>query len=235
MGMNNINNVLAISQYGAVRWAGKAQNVAATRLSFSQILQNIAGANMTKLDTYTDYLRLCYGNVIVKNVGKDQSNIDTMGAGTFGTRNVVIAPYILNQMASDPDQASYFESKIQNYLNSILRYQAELSAMGHEIHSSGIIIHSDGTVTHYVTGDLKPEVRKKIEADIKAEDERKIKLKRKKQHQMLIAEAMARKRMLLEYYQYYNYYNNDFNLLNNYSLTAMQFIMAGLMENKYYL
>lgn len=45
--------------------------------------------------------------------------------------------------------------------------------MGHEIHSCGIIIHPDGTVTHYISGDLKPEVRAKIEAQIKAEREEK--------------------------------------------------------------
>ena len=59
--------------------------------------------------------------------------------------------------------------------------------MGHEIHSSGIVIHPDGTVTHYISGDLKPEVRAKIEAKIKAEQ--KEKAKRKKQYQKQSAEA----------------------------------------------
>ena len=100
------------------------------------------------------------------------------------------------QMANDPEKAAYYEGKIQNYFNSVPRYQAELSAMGHEIHSSGIVIHPDGTVTHYISGDLKPEVRAKIEAKMKAEEEEKA--KRKKRYQELGQEAAEKRRMEME-------------------------------------
>lgn len=53
--------------------------------------------------------------------------------------------------------------------------------MGHEIHSSGIVIHPDGTVTHYVSGDLKPEERARIEAQIQAETEEKVRRRREYQ------------------------------------------------------
>ncbi len=76
------------------------------------------------------------------------------------------------------------------------RYQAELSAMGHEIHSSGIVIHPDGTVTHYISGDLKPEVRAKIEAKMKAEDEEKA--KRKRRYQELSKEAAEKRKLEME-------------------------------------
>ena len=65
-----------------------------------------------------------------------------------------------------------------------------------EIHSSGIVIHPDGTVTHYISGDLKPEVRAKIEAKMKAEDEEKA--KRKKRYQELGQEADEKRRMEME-------------------------------------
>ena len=79
------------------------------------------------------------------------------------------------------------KKKIQYYFDSLPRYAAELSAMRHEIHSSGIVVHPDGTVTHYISGDLKPEEKAKIDAQIKAEQEEKA--KRKKQYQERSQEA----------------------------------------------
>lgn len=103
-----------------------------------------------------------------------------------------------NSVGNNSEKAAYYEEKIQYFLDSVLRYQAELSAMGHEIHSCGIVIHPDGTVTHYISGDLKPEVRAKIEAKIKAEQEEKA--KQKKQYQELSAEAAEKRRLLMEQY-----------------------------------
>lgn len=111
---------------------------------------------------------------------------------------LLLAPNILEEMANNSEKAAYYEEKIQYFLDSVPRYQAELSAMGHEIHSCGIVIHPDGTVTHYISGDLKPEVRAKIEAQIKAEQEEKA--KRKKQYQELSAEAAEKRRLLMEQY-----------------------------------
>lgn len=59
-----------------------------------------------------------YGaGVSIQNVGKDQNSIDSIGAGTAGTGNVVIASNILEQMANDPEKAAYYEKKIQDYFN----------------------------------------------------------------------------------------------------------------------
>lgn len=49
------------------------------------------------------------------------------------------------------------------------------------------VIHPDGTVTHYISGDLKPEERAKIEAKIKAEKEEKA--KRRQEYLELSQEA----------------------------------------------
>lgn len=147
-----------------------------SRVDFNSVLsaKKIENTGTTKVDEYTEYIKSKYGtSMIVKDVGRNQKSIDDIGAGTCGTGNVVIASNILEEMANDLEKASYYEAKIQNYFDSVPKYQAELSAMGHEIHSSGIVIHPDGTVTHYISGDLKPEVRAKIEAKIKAEKEEK--------------------------------------------------------------
>lgn len=194
MSILGVNGALA----GAYQYANRTQKAGTSRTGFTEQLQKTGeAANTSKVDTYTEYLRQKYGaGVSIQNVGKGQANIDRIGAGTAGTGNVVIAQNILEQMANDPEKAAYYEGKIQNYFNSVPRYQAELSAMGHEIHSSGIVIHPDGTVTHYISGDLKPEVRAKIEAKMKAEDEEKA--KRKRRFQELSKEAAEKRKLEME-------------------------------------
>lgn len=113
--------------------------------------------------------------------------MDRLGASTSGTGNVVIAPNILEQMEKDPEKAAFYEEKIRHYYDTLPMRKAQLSAMGHEIHSSGIVIHPDGTVIHYISGDLKPEERARIEAQIKAEAEEKA--KRKREYQKRIEES----------------------------------------------
>lgn len=150
-------------------------------------------------EDYLAYLKLRFGNVMIQDVGKDQRSMDRLGAGTAGTGNVVIAPEILEQMAEDPRKAAYYEGKIQDYYDSLPRMKAQLSMMGHEIHSSGVVIHKDGTVTYYVSGDLKPEVRARIEARMKEEAE--AKAKRRKYFMKLSEEADQRRRELVQYQQ----------------------------------
>lgn len=152
-------------------------------------------AEMSKSDIYRQYLKQKYGNVMIQNVENNQKSIDKIGAGTAGTNNVVIAPNILEQMANDPKKASYYEGQIRHYFDTLPQCSAQLSLLGHEIHSSGIVIHPDGTVTHYISGDLKPEVRARIEARIKAESEEKARRKRMYQKH---SEESARLRAIAE-------------------------------------
>lgn len=196
MNFSNAGSILS----NVYRYADKTPKTTANSTSFTESLQGAAKSNTEKVDTYRKYLEEKYGMAMIQSVGKDQKSIDNIGSGTAGTGNVVIAPNILEQMANDPEKAAYYEAKIQNYFNSVPRYEAELSAMGHEIHSSGIIIHPDGTVTHYISGDLKPEERAKIEAKIKAKikAEREEKEKRKQQFQELSAKAAQKRRLLME-------------------------------------
>ena len=157
----------------------KTQKTEVSPTGFIELLQQAGDVrNISKKEIYQEYLKRRYGNVMIQDVGKDQRSIDSIGAGTSGTGNVVIAPNILEQMANDPQKAAYYEGKIQHYYDTLPACQAQLSLMGHEIHSSGIVIHSDGTVTHYVSGDLKPEIRARIEAQMRAEAEAKAERKR---------------------------------------------------------
>lgn len=188
----NVGNIVS----NAYQYAGRTQKAAANNTGFAESLQGIGKTGSERVDAYKEYLESRYGGVMVKSVGKDQRSMDSLGASTSGTGNIVIAPNILEEMANDSEKAAYYEEKIQNFLSSVPRYQAELSAMGHEIHSCGIVIHPDGTVTHYISGDLKPEVRAKIEAQIKAEQEEKA--RRRRRYLELSQEAADRRRELME-------------------------------------
>ncbi len=175
MGILGIQDMLA-SMYS---YDVKMQKTEVSPTGFMELLQQAGDVrNISKKEIYQEYLKRRYGNVMIQDVGKDQRSMDSIGAGTSRTGNVVIAPNILEQMANDPQKAAYYEGKIQHYYDTLPACQAQLSLMGHEIHSSGIVIHSDGTVTHYVSGDLKPEIRARIEAQMRAEAEAKAERKR---------------------------------------------------------
>lgn len=183
--------------FSAYQYMNKMQKTAARQTSFTGQLKDTAESNgATRLDEYTEYLKARYGaNVMVQNVGKDQASFDRLGAGTAGYNNVVIAPNILEQMANDPEKATYYEQKIQCFFDSFPQVQAQFSAGGFEIQSRGMVIHPDGTVTSYVSADLKPEVRAKIEAKIRAEQAEK--QARRQKYQELSEEAAAKRRELL--------------------------------------
>lgn len=143
---------------------------------------------------YTEYLKLKYVNVMIKSVDKDQKSMDTLGAGTCGTGNIVIAPNILDKMVNDPEKAAYYEKKIQYLFDSLPMHEAQLATGGFEIHSRGMVIHPDGTVTYYISGDLTPEKKAKIEAAMKAEDEEKE--KRRQEYLERSQEAANKRRQI---------------------------------------
>ncbi|MCM1287323.1 MAG: DUF6033 family protein [Clostridium sp.] len=144
-------------------------------VSFNSVLaaKEAQGTELSKVDAYTEYLRARFGNVMISSVGKDQKSMDALGAQTFGTGNVVIAPNILREMANDPEKAAYYEKKIQEHFDSIPETKAFMASIGHRITSCGVVIHADGTVTYYLCGEETPEKKAKVEADNKAKREKK--------------------------------------------------------------
>ena len=166
MSILGVNGALA----GAYQYANRTQKTATSGTSFAEQLQKTGEASgISTVDAYTEYLKQKYGaGVSIQNVGKGQNSIDSIGAGTAGTGNVVIASNILEQMANDPEKAAYYEKKIQDYFNNSLpRTQAFMAAVGHKITSSGVIIHEDGTVTYYLSGEESPEKKAQVEAEQK--------------------------------------------------------------------
>lgn len=193
MRINGTEGVLG----AACQHAGLAPEAAVSGAGFLNRLQSMAKSRKSGVEQYQEYLSTKFGaDVSVQNVGKDQKSMDTLGAATAGLGNVVIAPNIMEEMISNPKKAAHYEGIIQRHFDTLPKLEAELSAMGHEIHSCGVVIHSDGTVTRYVTGDLKPEVRARIEAQVKAEQEEKA--KRRREYSELGREAAEKRKLEME-------------------------------------
>ncbi len=193
MSISGINRSFA----GGYQYTDKTHETAANEISFTERLQKAReSTDSSKVEAYRKYLEQRYGTVIVQNVGQDQRSIDAFGASISGYNNVVIAPNILEQMANDSEKAAYYESKIQSALNDFPMHQTALSAMGHEIYSYAVGIDENGVVYKYVTGDLKPEVRAKMEAKVKSEQE--AKRARRERYCELCQEAAEERRLEME-------------------------------------
>ena len=182
MSILGVNDMLAAYQY-----ANKAQKNNATRkTSFADAVKQTAeNSSASREEQYVEYLKQRYGaNVMVKNIGNDQRSIDNFGASIAGYNNIVIAPNILEKMAND-----------------LPRCKAEMSMNGFEMSSYAVSIDEKGVGYVYVTGDLKPEVRAKIEAKVRAEQA--AKRARRVRYQELAEEAAAerRERTELQYHK----------------------------------
>ncbi|MCM1335212.1 MAG: DUF6033 family protein [Bacteroides sp.] len=164
-----------ITGMGAFRAPGRGTSAAPSGgADFGECLSEaLESAELSAAEAYKSRLEARFGGIRIESVEKDQRSMDRLGAATSGTGNVVIAPNIFEKMANDPETAAFYEKKIAHYFDMVPVYEAQLSMMGFETVSSGIVIHPDGSVTHYCCADLKPEVRRRIEAQIKAETEAK--------------------------------------------------------------
>ncbi|MCM1495226.1 MAG: DUF6033 family protein [Bacteroides sp.] len=173
----------------------QAQKAAAEGTGFIDSLQSAAETELSRLDAYQKHLEERFGTIMVQNVGRDQRSMDTLGYGTFGAGNVVIAPNILKEMANDPQKAAYYEQRIQEHFDNIPQTRAFLAAMGHRMISSGVVIHPDGTVTYYLCGEESPETKARVEAENKAKEEKKA--KRRRENQLRSLEAARKQKQEL--------------------------------------
>ena len=191
MSFLGVNNALM----GMYQYANKTQkNNATGKTSFADTIKQTAeNSSASREEQYVEYLKQRYGaNVMVKNIGNDQRSIDNFGASIAGYNNVAIAPNILEKMANDPEKAAYYEKIIQKALDDIPRCKAAMSMNGFEMTSYAVSIDEKGVGYVYVTGDLKPEVRAKIEAKVRVEQA--AKRKRRQRYQELAEEAAEKRR-----------------------------------------
>ncbi|KAI4446324.1 hypothetical protein C823_000842 [Eubacterium plexicaudatum ASF492] len=182
---------------GAYQYANRTQKTSANKASFTEQLQKTGeAAETSKVDAYQKYLEQKYGPIMVRSVGSDQKSMDALGTGTYGMNNIAIAPNILEEMANNPEKAAHYEKIIDDFFASQPMVKAQMAAGGFEIQSYGVVIHPDGTANYYVCGDVSPEKKAKIEAQMKAEDEEKA--KRKQQYREQSEKAAEKRKMEME-------------------------------------
>ena len=182
---------------GAYQYANGTQKTSANKASFTEQLQKTGeAAETSKVDAYQKYLEQKYGSIMVRSVGSDQKSMDALGTGTYGMNNIAIAPNILEEMANNPEKAAHYEKIIDDFFASQPMVKAQMAAGGFEIQSYGVVIHPDGTANYYVCGDVSPEKKAKIEAQMKAEDEEKA--KRKQQYREQSEKAAEKRKMEME-------------------------------------
>ena len=193
MSILGVNGALA----GAYQYANKTQKTGARGTSFTDQLQKTGeAAETSKVDAYQKYLEQKYGPIMVRSVGSDQKSMDALGTGTYGMNNIAIAPNVLEEMANNPEKAAHYEKIIDDFFASQPMVKAQMAAGGFEIQSYGVVIHPDGTANYYVCGDVSPEKKAKIEAQMKAEDEEKA--KRKQQYREQSEKAAEKRKMEME-------------------------------------
>ncbi len=168
MSILGVNGVLA----GMYQYANKTQKTSTSGTGFTEQLQKIGeAADTSKVDAYTEYLRSKYGNVKIQSVGKDQKSLDRIGKSMSGS-DVVIAPNILEQMANDPEKASYYEQKIDDFFDDIPILTASFASKGLVYEPGGVVVHEDGSVTYVCGCSDSPERVREVNEINKAKREK---------------------------------------------------------------
>ncbi len=144
-------------------------------------------------DSYLSQLQMKFGSkVSVQNLEYSKANINHIGSSTVGTGNVIIAPNILEKMASDPQARQHYEKKIQAHFDTNGEANVFMAIRGRRIVSSGVVIHPNGEVTYYSSSDYTPEEKARLERAMKEEDKAKAKKRlEEKRHLDALAEKNA--------------------------------------------
>lgn len=153
-------------------------------------------AETSNVDAYMEHLKKKYGRVTIENIGKDQASLEKAGKRMSGN-DVVIAPNILNEMASDPKKAAYYEQKIDYFFTDVIpNGKAFAASIGLTFEPCGVVVHEDGTVTYICGGGDSPERVAEVNR-INAEKAKK-KAEQQRQYQEQAAAAAAQRRAMWE-------------------------------------
>ena len=152
-------------------------------------------AETSNVEAYKKHLESKYGQITVQSVGKDQASLQKAGSRMNGS-SVVIAPNILEDMANDPEKATYYEQKIDDFFNATPRLKAQFAAQGLNYEPCGVVIHEDGSVTYIGGCGDSPERVAEVNR-INAEKAKK-KAEQQRQYQEQAAVAAAQRRAMWE-------------------------------------
>lgn len=146
-------------------------------------------AETSQVNAYLEHLKQKYGRVTIESVGKDQASLERAGRRMCGN-DVVIAPNILKEMASDPKKAAYYEQEIDRFFTDIIpKGKAFAASIGLTFEPCGVVVHEDGTVTYICGGGDSPERVAEVNR-INAEKARK-RAEQRRQYQEQAAAAAA--------------------------------------------
>lgn len=154
-------------------------------------------AETSQVYAYLEHLKQKYGRVTIESVGKDQASLERAGRRMCGN-DVVIAPNILKEMASDPKKAAYYEQEIDRFFTDIIpKGKAFAASIGLTFEPCGVVVHEDGTVTYICGGGDSPERVAEVNR-INAEKARK-RAEQRRQYQEQAAAAAAQRRSVFEH------------------------------------
>lgn len=149
-----------------------SRNKRTTWYKGSPLESGAAARGISGVEAYRKYLESKYGKVTVKDVPKDQKTLEKLGK-SMGGNDVVIAPNILEEMANDPEKASYYEGKIDYFFDTIIpRETARCASMGLVFEPAGVVVHKDGTATYICGCSDSPERVAQVNAINKAKREK---------------------------------------------------------------
>ena len=115
-------------------------------VSYSEILSSTRKDSDS--ENYLQYLSQKFSiRVKVESIGRDQDSLDRIGVQTNGS-DVIIAPNILEEMATDSSKAEYYEQKIQDFFDAAEKLTKYFASMNLNYEPGGVIIHEDGAVTY---------------------------------------------------------------------------------------
>lgn len=192
----------AVREAGVVFQAGSPDFkhvLSAKGMEAADRLQDAGDGSVSQIEAYMKHLQSKYGNVRIESIGKDQQSLERAGKQMSGN-DVVIAPNILEQMAKDPEQAAYYEQKIDWFFQDIPRQSALCAAKGLVYEPCGVVVHEDGTVTYICGCSDSPERVAEVNAINKAKQEKRARIRMASLERSL--ELAEQQRMLLEQARY---------------------------------
>lgn len=155
--MNSILGPVDRAGASGVSPSGRSTRKTAAAPGFSDAVAK-AGENALTAEAYMQHLKSKYGQVTLESIGKDQESLERAGRRMSG-QDVVIAPGIFEEMAKDPQQAAYYERKIDYFFDTVIpQGNALCAAQGLVFEPCGVVVHEDGTVT-YICGCSDPPER----------------------------------------------------------------------------
>ncbi len=185
-------------------------------------------AETSQVNAYLEHLKQKYGRVTIESVGKDQASLERAGRRMCGN-DVVIAPNILKEMASDPKKAAYYEQEIDRFFTDIIpKGKAFAASIGLTFEPCGVVVHEDGTVTYICGGGDSPERVAEVNR-INAEKARK-RAEQRRQYQEQAAAAAAQRRSVFEHTAETAARETAFSSLNELLITRMASAPAATPE-----